>query len=454
MLHAGLLAWELADPVTELPVMRLPSGSAIAATGTLALLAIFLISAFARRSALSFAVVPSMLVAGVAAHAVSTAADRGLGPATLSGLLGFGSLAVAICLSFGASAIAARGAPSWNQQSFTESSAFRVGALALLVVLGIVMVSKQSAPIAAICAAFGVIAIGAMQHAVARDGARSSAPGELVSAVALALGAVWSASIVSGSDRLVAGSLSSAATAMQFAWLASLPVLLAGFVALAPHLRAVGVGVKRGRSTVLTTAIGALTSVGLCQVVFIESKGTLLAAPLPTRATRAPTPRLAASRPTSPPELALRTPAPESASAAAEPSVTPSSTSVVEPDEGLAPEGEALALSYESDHARLTLQIRIDGPMLPKDAVGGVRKTMKRLVRCYEKSEHQHEPLELRMGLLINEEGSVKQAEPIDTALAGREHITCMQLAFYRSGFMGPPKLTWLEAAMAFGPKG
>ena len=111
-------------------------------------------------------------------------------------------------------------------------------------------------------------------------------------------------------------------------------------------------------------------------------------------------------------------------------------------------------LIEEDAETKLVLSIKVDGPMLPKDAREGAAKSLKRLIQCYEESDHRGEPRDLRLGVLIDSVGSVKQVEPIEPKDASRKFITCSQLAFYRSGFSSPPRHTWLELSMSFTPKG
>src|SRR5690606_31494442 len=184
LLHAGVLAWTLNYSGDLLSPARLPYGGLLAGIATAALLTIFLIAAFARRGALSFVVVPAMLVAGTFAHAASAvSAESGVAPETLAGLLGFGALTVAITLSFGAAAIAARISPRWRRIRFDQSPAFRLGALGLVVVIGVAAISEHVAPLAALLAVVGVVSLGASLNAVERDAPHGLAMAELVSAM-------------------------------------------------------------------------------------------------------------------------------------------------------------------------------------------------------------------------------------------------------------------------------
>src|SRR5690606_15423917 len=250
----------------------------LAGIATAALLTIFLIAAFARRGALSFVVVPAMLVAGTFAHAASAvSAESGVAPETLAGLLGFGALTVAITLSFGAAAIAARMSPRWRRIRFDQSPAFRLGALGLVVVIGVAAISEHVAPLAALLAVVGVVSLGASLNAVERDAPHGLAMAELVSAMWLSLGAIWAASIVAGAQRVSSPSADweAARIAMRFAWLTAMPLVLSVLVALLPRVTAAGAGVKRGRSTVLASAIGVVTSIGLSEVVMRQSSNRL-----------------------------------------------------------------------------------------------------------------------------------------------------------------------------------
>lgn len=450
--HAGVFAWKLSE-ADQLPTLRLPFGNLIAIACAVALLVIFLIAAFGRRVSLSFVVVPAMIVAGVAAHAVSAVMlpEQAQGPVVV-GVLGFGALSVALTLSFGAAAIASSVAPAWSEAPFTRSKAFRMGACALALVL--VFAYRAGAPVlvAILCSAVGLIVLGALLNAVARDPhGRGPATAEFVSALALSLGACWVAAIVAAATTLARAPTDWHATqiAMRHAWLSAMPLILAAVVGIWPRIEATGLGVKRGLSTVFATTIGALTCAGLSQVVLLQAAPKLLhGAPVlasGSSAKRPPTPAPA-------PE------APEHASTAAALPRTPAASTTA-PSSGLpvvAPaQGDAEGmLSLESEHALVTLHVNVDGPMLLRDAKAGSAKTMKRLVECYENHGPRGEPMDLKLGLSIDTVGSVKQVDLLDRENSRDKYTTCIQMAFYRSGFSGGPRSSSVEIDLSFAPRG
>ncbi len=453
LVHGGMLGWALSQTGPLPPAMSLPFGGAMALTATLGLLVIFLIAAFASRGALSFVVVPAMVVAGVSAHAVSTVSDHGVVDGhILMGVLGFGALGAALNLSFGAASLAARMAPRWSELRLLQSLAFRLGVLGLVVALAVSAASDRLEPVAVLCAAVGMVAFGAAWSAVQHDRAHGPAMAELVSAVSLSLGAVWAASIVSGAKTAAAtGGWSAAPEAMQLAWSGALPLVLSLLVALGPRVALVGLGVKGGSSTVLATAIGAITCIGLSQVVLVrstqlmswEGEATVSSqdqdTPRPEEASHATA--LENAEPILP-----APPAPPSASARVEPEEAQPVVSDTEPDE------DTLTLERAADQTRVTLQVKVDGPMLERDVRQGVGKSLDRVIRCYEESDLRGEPTELKLGLMIDEMGSVKQAEALDPGPTNSHFLTCVQLAFYRSGFSGPSRHTWLELSIHFVP--
>ena len=130
---------------------------------------------------------------------------------------------------------------------------------------------------------------------------------------------------------------------------------------------------------------------------------------------------------------------------------TPSSPSVAPAPVAANPEG---ILFQETEQARLTLAVAVDGPMLLKDAQAGSQKTMKRLLKCYEKHGPRGEPSELKLELSINEVGSVKQVDVLEGKNPRDKYTTCIQMAFYRSGFSGGPKKSLVEVLLSFAPKG
>lgn len=459
--HAGVFAWKLSDG-NELPPLRLPYGNLIAIACAAALLVIFLIAAFGRRGSLSFVVVPAMIVAGIAAHAVSAVMlpEQAQGPVVV-GVLGFGALSVALTLSFGAAAIASSVAPAWSEAPFTRSNAFRVGVVALVLVLIVAHRAGSLAPIAGLCSAVGLIVLAAMLNAVARD-PRSQGPAvsELVSSFSLSIGACWVAAIVAATAVLARAPYDWHATqvAMRYAWLSAMPLVLAAVVGILPRVEATGLGVKRGVSTVFATTIGALTCAGLGQVVLIQATPKMLhpaaafasasasQASAPAATPKAPADATASPQP--PPEAP--TSAPASASASATPASSASGSPVVAPAAG-DPEN---ALALESEHSRVTLEVKVDGPMLPRDARAGSAKTMKRLIECYENHGPRGEPAELKLGLTIDTVGSVKQVDVLDREDPRDKYTTCIQMAFYRSGFSGGPRSSSLEIDVSFAPKG
>jgi hypothetical protein len=54
---------------------------------------------------------------------------------------------------------------------------------------------------------------------------------------------------------------------------------------------------------------------------------------------------------------------------------------------------------------------------------------------------------------MIDETGSVKQADADDNTGVEKGLLTCIQLAFYRSGFSGPPRPAWLDVSLSFVPE-
>ena len=455
--HVGVFAWKLSDTGT-LPALRLPFGNLIAVAGAAGLLMIFLIAAFGRRGSLSFVVVPAMIVAGVAAHAASAVLlPRQVQLQVLVGVLGFGALSVALTLSFGAAAIASRVAPSWSEAPFTRSQPFRLGAAALAAVFALTSSLGTTAPIVALCTVVGLIVLGAMLTSVERDPrGQGPAMAELVSSFALALAACWVATIVAGAASLarIPQQWESAQLAMRYAWLTAMPLVLAAVVGILPRVTATGLGVKRGLSTVLATVIGALTCAGLGQVVLVQSAPSLLrpsvlaASATPPRGPRAQqAPPQAAST-----EPATRATAPVlSATNVTAVASTPSSPMVAPAPVSATVEG---TLFQETEQARLTLAVLVDGPMLLKDAQAGSQKTMKRLLKCYEKHGPRGEPTDLKLELSIDEVGSVKQVDVLEGKNPRDKFTTCIQMAFYRSGFSGGPKKSLVEVALSFAPKG
>src|SRR5690606_19624952 len=125
-------------------------------------------------------------------------------PRVVAGVLGFGLLGLAVNLSFGAAAIACRVAPNWREVSPAQPTAVRIGAFALVIVVAVNAGSERLAPLAALCAAVGLLVLGGLLNAVRRDEPLGSAMAELVSAVTLSLGALWTASIVAGASSIVA----------------------------------------------------------------------------------------------------------------------------------------------------------------------------------------------------------------------------------------------------------
>ena len=255
---------------------------------------------------------------------------------------------------------------------------------------------------------------------------------ELVSTSSLSLGAVWAASIAAGSRAMVeAGEdWNTVISAMRFGWMAALPLVLAILVALYPRIRVAGMAVKRARSNVLATSIGALTCVAMSQAIMMQS-GTVVkeahaAAAKARRAKEIQAANLAKARATPPPSATAKPPPPRD---------------------------DSIVLHYPGQEYRLEVNMKIDGPLPEKDAKDGVSKGFERLMKCYEDSEDRGSGVELELKLMIDGTGSVKQAEASDDNRVTKTMLTCIQLAFYRSGFAGGPRPTRLDVALSFVPE-
>jgi hypothetical protein len=88
-----------------------------------------------------------------------------------------------------------------------------------------------------------------------------------------------------------------------------------------------------------------------------------------------------------------------------------------------------------------------------KDAKDGVSKGFERLMKCYEESDDKGSGVELKLKLMIDQTGSVKQADADDDTRMAKSMLTCIQLALYRSGFAGGPRPTWLDVSLNFVPE-
>ena len=453
--HAGVFAWKLSD-AGELPALRLPYGNLIAIACAAALLVIFLLAAFGRRGSLSFVVVPAMIVAGVAAHAVSAVMLREQAHTQIVvGVLGFGALSVALTLSFGAAAIASRVAPPWNEAPFTRPNAFRMGVIALALVLVAAEVAGSAAPIASLCSTVGLVVLGAMLNTVERDPrGYGPATAEFVSSFALSLGACWVAAIVAAATTLAPtpDDWHRAQVAMRYAWLSAMPLVLGAIVGILPRVNATGLGVKRGLSTVFATTIGALTCAGLSQVVLVQAAPKLLR-PSVVAASAKPARRATSPAAMKAPERTSTAPVapPASAASGTGPAPMAADSPMVAPAQQGDTEG---TLSLESEHARVTVLVRVDGPMLLRDAQAGSAKTMKRLIECYENHGPRGEPADLKLGLSIDTVGSVKQVDVLNREDTHDKYLTCIQMAFYRNGFSGGPRSSAVEVDLSFAPKG
>ena len=97
--------------------------------------------------------------------------------------------------------------------------------------------------------------------------------------------------------------------------------------------------------------------------------------------------------------------------------------------------------------------MKIEGPLPEKDAKDGVAKGFERLMKCYEDSDDKGSGVELALRLTIDHTGSVKQADAGDNVRVEKTMLTCIQLAFYRSGFASGPRTTWLDVSLSFVPE-
>lgn len=428
--HAFLLVWGIAG--AGQPALELPYGTLLTVTSSVMILAICAIGLYAKRSSLTFVVVPAMLTAGISAQAVWTvASDPGIAPATLARTLGFGTTSVAITLSMGASIIAARVVAHRGNLGLGGVLALKLGVVAMMAVVGAAAAAERLAPLALVFSMVGVLSVAGVLASYVSE-PRGSAMAELVSVGCLSLGSVWAACIAAGSGPMASagGDWSPVISAMRYGWLAALPLVLSIVVALYPRVRATGIAVKRARSNVLATGIGAFTCVAMSQAVLIQSSHAVQEA-------HASTARAEQAR------LALEA---KRARERAQPKASP-------PRARAPAEDDLIVLHYSAQEYRLEVNMKIDGPLPEKDAKDGVAKGFERLMKCYEESEDRGSGVELQLRLTIDETGSVKQADAPDDARVGKTMLTCIQLAFYRSGFASAPRTTWLDVSLSFVPE-
>lgn len=484
--HAGLLAWSLASAPGLLGPFCLPVCGMLSSLTAFGLLVIFLIAAFGSRRALPLVVFPSLLVAGAWTYLTARADAQGSARPLVAAVLGFGALCVAVTLSFAAASIGARVSPGWKQTRLARSPAFWVGAVGLAAVVGMGAASHRVAPAAAVFAGVGILAFGTALGGVKRNGDRGAGMAELISAVLLSLGAIWAGSIVAGARTVSAGleDWPQASTAMRFAWFSAMPLVLAAFIALVPHLSSVGVGVLGGWTFVLTTTVGVLTCVGLSKAVLARTSHMIVQATQAERANRASRavspgrqPVVVAPAPTAPLPSGTAShvepePAPEPQSEGTATQSRPStetSTHVsgatptsADPPGAAGSRGETpetsdaneqeLELSYEGKETSLGLYITTHGPMLPQVARQGVTKSFQRLVSCYEESTHKGKRMASRVEFVVNPRGGVTTVDFTDPQGADSKYVTCVQLAFLRSGFQRSPDNTRMNIAISFAP--
>jgi len=428
--HALLLVWCIAGGSE--PALDLPYGATLTMTSSAMILAICAIGLYVKRPSLTFVVVPAMLTAGVSAQAVWSLSGRSsVAPATLARTLDFGTSAVAVTLSMGAAIIAARAVAHRSKLGLADSLALKLGVVGLMAVVGAAAAAEQVAPLALIFATVGVFSVAGVLASYVQDH-RATAMAELVSVGSLSLGAVWAASIAAGSRAMAAtsGDWGTVISAMRFGWMAALPLVLAIVVALFPRVRAAGMAVKRARSNVLATSIGALACVVMSQAILMQSGSVVKEA----HAAAAEAKRIEQR------ERAKR----------AKLAPTPAPSATVAPP---APEDDSIVLHYSGREYRLEVNIAIDGPLPEKDAKDGVSKGFERLMKCYEDSDDKGSGVELKLRLMIDHTGSVKQADAGPNPPVAKSMLTCIQLAFYRSGFAGGPRPTWLDVSLNFVPE-
>jgi hypothetical protein len=365
-----------------------------------------------------------------------------------------------------------------------------VGALGLAAVLGVSAASRQLAPAATVCAAIGIVVLGVSLRGAEKGRRQGSGMAELVNGVTLSLGAVWTASVVAGASAAAdeLGDWRGASTAMRFAWLAAMPLVLAAVVALAPRASATGLGISRSRAAVITTATGVILCMALSKVVLARTSPLLVAASQVDSPASIQTPsRRPVQQPEPPPASQEPVPSASSASAGAPAQVEPESVAaagaatdapatpeaVAEAparatapplgaggEAGQPPEVEAvgearqqLALSHEAKQSRMSLRVTISGPMSADVARQGVAKSFKRLVPCYEGSELKAKPAAAHVRFTVSPAGGVRNVDFVGPQGAPATYVACVQLAFLRTGFQMSPDQTELDISIDFAPK-
>lgn len=331
------------------------------------------------------------------------------------------SLPNAALTAFGASLSLSAAAAALAVRATVFSSTFRRSAAALpllvgfggLLVVSVAGVRHATAALLALpCSIIGVTAIAVAAGARAERRARFPGASDAILISWISLGAIALASFATAAAAFAASAdgvppLGTHRTVV-IAWLHSFPVVAAMIAGFGLRLTHIGNAARASKldviGTVVLLVIAVATARNQIQAAFARGNNEGAAAPS------------ASVLPASSPPLAPST----------APSVVPASPAVAPPR----------PVVLERHGIRLG-EPAVDGPMLARDAVAGVERTLERMRGCYDRLGKDKKPGKGELKFVVDPAGSVAHVELQNSELP-EALAKCTSLELYRTGFASP----------------
>jgi hypothetical protein len=346
--------------------------------------------------------------------------------ATWSHLNASTSLGAAAVTAFGASLALSASATILTVRAGVQARQFvsRRAALPLLVGMGglaaVAVAAAQRMPPSLLplpAALVGVTAIAVTCAMSPGADARRPAAADAVLIAWITLGAIALASYATGAATLAAQLTRSDALAegrriILASWFHSFPVVAAMIAGFGLRLSQIGLATRSRKLDVLGTigllVLGVAIARNQIRGAFNLAQSGTPNTPLARALARTrPTPLPVQSVPPGPPALAAAT-----------------------------PEIEAAAPALEHGSMRVGLPA-VDGPLLEKDALGGIKRIIARLNACYAERRPPRQPGSAGLRFVVDKRGSVAHVELKDSTLS--EGVSrCVQAEMYRTGFASP----------------
>ena len=339
--------------------------------------------------------------------------------ATWAPLAADAALGAAAVTAFGASLALSTSATILAVRAGVQSTSFvkRRSALPLLVGMGglaaVAVAAAQRMPPSLLplpAALVGVTAISVTCAMSSRTDSRQQSAADAVLIGWITLAGVALASYATGAATLAANlsrsdALLEGRRIILASWFHSFPVVAAMIAAFGLRLSQIGLAARASKLDVLGT-------IGLLVLSAAIARNQIRGAFNLARPTKSAT--LTKARRPSPPPVQSVPPGPPAQATA------------------------SVAATPEIEFRTLRVGLpTVEGPLLAKDAVGGIRRIIARLNACYEQRRPPRQPGNAGLRFIVDKRGSVAHVELQDSTLA--EGVSrCVQAEMYRTGFASP----------------